>query len=50
MMDQPKTFPIRTTNAWLDEVQKAADKNGNSSKHDFIVEAVNEKVKSVLKK
>lgn len=45
MTIQAKTFPIRTTSDWLEEVKKAADKE-NKSMHEFIVEAVNEKLKS----
>ena len=42
-----KTFPIRTTNLWLDEVKKAADKE-NKSMQEFVQEAVEAKVKKSL--
>jgi uncharacterized protein (DUF1778 family) len=48
-MVKAKTFPIRTTDQWLEEVKKAADKEGKSM-HDFVVDAVAEKVKAALEK
>lgn len=49
MTAQAKTFPIRTTDQWLAEVKKAADKE-NKSMHEFMIEAVTEKTKEVLEK
>ena len=42
-----KTYPLRTTNEWLDRVKKAAAKNGNDSMKEFIEQAIEEKIKSV---
>lgn len=49
MTIQAKTFPIRTTDQWLAEVKKAAEKESKSM-HEFVVDAVAEKVKEVLNK
>lgn len=40
-----KTFPLTVTQEWLDKLDKA--KKHYESKHDFIIRAVNEKVKLI---
>lgn len=41
-MVKVKSFPLRVTDEWLDEVENA--KKESESKHDFIIEAVEEKI------
>lgn len=40
-----KTFPLTVTPEWLDKVEKAKDKY--ESKHEFIIRAVDEKIKKL---
>lgn len=37
-----KTFPLKVTEDWLDEIEDKKDEN--ESKHDFIIKAVDEKL------
>lgn len=46
-MDSPKTFPLRVMDSWLRKVEKAQKKSGAPSMHQFIVDAVNEKIAEV---
>lgn len=44
MENSPKTFPLLTTEKWLDDLQKAVDLSSEKSKRDFIFKAVAEKI------
>ena len=44
---QAKTFPLRTTDKWLDELEKAS-KKANKSKHEFAIDAIDKEVKETL--
>ena len=39
-----KTFPLLTTEEWLDELEKAVNMSPENSKRDFIFKAVAEKI------
>jgi hypothetical protein len=43
-MERSKTFPLLTTEEWLDELQKAVNISPEKSKRDFIFKAVAEKI------
>lgn len=40
-----KTYPLRTTNVWLDKVRDASKKAGYDSMKDFMEDAIEEKIK-----
>lgn len=44
---QAKTFPLRTTSEWLDKLEKASKKTGES-KHEFAIDAIEKKMVNVL--
>ena len=39
-----KNFPLTVTGKWLEEVGKAVKSSSASTKHEFIIQAVNEKI------
>jgi uncharacterized protein (DUF1778 family) len=44
-----KTFPIRTTDEWLEKLAKAAAKEGKSM-HQFVLDTVSAKIDETLEK
>jgi predicted HicB family RNase H-like nuclease len=43
-----KTFPIRTTDEWLERLAEAAKKEGKSM-HQFVLDTMNAKIDEVVK-
>lgn len=43
-----KSFPLSVLSPWLDRLGRAVKKSGAESKHEFIIEAVDEKMNRVL--
>lgn len=42
-----KTFPLTVTDSWLDKLGRAVNLSDETSKHDFILKAVEEKMERV---
>ena len=42
-----KTFPLTVTDSWLDKLGRAVNLSNETSKHDFILKAVEEKMERV---
>lgn len=50
MKEKISNFPLQVMRSWLDRLGEAVKHTEHESKHDFIIEAVNEKMDEVLGK
>ena len=49
MEPKAKTFPLLTTETWLDELEEAVKYSTAKNKRDFIFQAVAEKIQRTMK-